>query len=65
MLSGFGRFRRVTPLVGESLLVLMQRTSEKALEWRPPGRPPSVDELLIQSKEKGRYLPEWREETNE
>ena len=38
LLSGFGRFRTVKVLQGESLLALMKRTHDDSLTWRPPGR---------------------------
>ena len=64
LLSGFGRFRDVSLLPGEPLLALMKRTHDGALKWRPPGRPLS-EQLGIKSKEGGRYMAEWREDTNE
>ena len=62
MFSGFGRFREVTPIPGESLLALMKRTHDASLKWRPPGRPPA-EQLALVSKEGGRYKAEWREDT--
>jgi len=62
ILRGFGRFRVVEPLPGESLLRLMQRTHDDALKWRPPGRPPA-EKLAMVSKEKGVYRADWREDT--
>ena len=60
--TGFGRFRKVAPQPGETLLGLMQRTHDDALKWRPPGRPPA-EKLALVSKEKGVYRADWREDT--
>jgi hypothetical protein len=62
LLRGFGRFRDLAPLQGESLLALMKRTHVAALAWRPPGKPPA-EELGVQSKENGRYMAGWRAHT--
>ena len=62
LLSGFGRFRQVVVLQGETMLALMKRTHDEALQWRPPGRQPA-EKLALVSKEKGRYALEWREDT--
>ena len=59
MLSGFGRFRQVVVLQGETLLALMQRTHGDSLHWRPPGRAPA-EALALVSMDKGRYTAEWR-----
>ena len=64
LLSGFGRFRRVSLQPGESLLGLMQRTHGDALKWRPPG-PTPAEQLALQSKEGTRYIAEWRDDTYE
>jgi len=61
-LRGFGRFRGVSPLPGEALLALMQRTHCAALQWRPPGASPA-EKLALVSKEKGVYTAEWRNDT--
>ena len=58
--SGFGRFRKLIVLPGETLLSLMKRTHLEALRWRPPGRAPA-EKLALVSKEKGCYTVEWRE----
>ena len=63
-LGGFGRFRRIDEVRGESLLALMRRTHLAALEWRPPGATPA-EQLAVTSKAKGRYIAEWRGETGE
>ena len=63
-LGGFGRFRRINEVRGESLLALMRRTHLDALKWRPPGAPPA-EQLAVTSKAKGRYIAEWRGETGE
>ena len=62
MLSGFGRFKKLTPGIGESLLSLMTRTHTEARAWRPPG-PTPAEKLALVSKEKGRFVAEWREDT--
>lgn len=62
LLSGFGRFRKVAPLPGESLIDLMGRTHTSALGWRPPGAAPK-EKLALVSKDKGRYTAEWRQDT--
>ena len=56
MLSGFGRFRKVAPQPGETLLALMGRTHGEALAWRPPGKSPA-EKLALVSKEGVRYAP--------
>ena len=61
-LTGFGRFRQVHVLQGETVLALMTRTHVEALQWRPPGRDPA-EKLALVSKVKGRYALEWREDT--
>jgi hypothetical protein len=63
-LGGFGRFRRINEVRGESLLALMRRTHLDALKWRPPGAPPA-EQLAVTSKAKGRYIAEWRGETGD
>ena len=62
LLTGFGRFRKVHATPNETLLDLIKRTHEKALEWRPPGAPPKQG-LIMEFKEKGRYKAEVREDT--
>ena len=62
MFSGFGRFRTIVPLPGETLLSLMGRTHRDALTWRPPGKPPA-EKLALVSKEGVRYRADWREDT--
>jgi hypothetical protein len=62
LMSGFGRFRQVWVLQGETVLALMTRTHVEALQWRPPGRDPA-EKLALVSKAKGRYTLEWREGT--
>ena len=59
---GFGRFRVVALLPGETLLELMKRTHDDALKWRPPGKSPA-EMLALISKEKGKYCANWRENT--
>ena len=59
LLTGFGRFRKVHATPNEKLL---DRTHEKALEWRPPGAPPK-QALVMEFKEKGRYKSETRVDT--
>ena len=59
LFSGFGRFRRLKLLPGESLLGLMARTHSDALKWRPPGRTPA-EKLALEFKAKGRIVAEWR-----
>ena len=59
---GFGRFRMVALLPGETLLGLMKRTHDDALKWRPPGKTPA-EMLALVSKEKGKYRAKWREDT--
>ena len=63
-LGGFGRFRRIDLVRGETLLALMRRTHLAALQWRPPGRSPA-EQLAVQSKDGVRYRAEWRRETGE
>jgi hypothetical protein len=62
MMSGFGRFKKLTPGTGESLLGLMTRTNTDARAWRPPGATPA-EKLALVSKENGRYSAEWRTNT--
>lgn len=67
MLSPFGRFKRLTPLPGETLLQLFERTHMAARAWRPrgnPGKEPTVLDLP-QSKVNGVYTPEWIQESLE
>ena len=63
LFSGFGRFRHVSH-VNVSLLALMTSTHHDALKWRPPGATPA-EQLAVQSKDNGRYVATWREETGE
>ena len=37
LMSGFGRFRKVKVVPGETLIDLMYRTHKDARKWRPPG----------------------------
>ena len=62
MMSDFGRFNKLTPGIGESLLSLMTRTNTDARAWRPPGATPA-EKLALMSKEGGRYSAEWRGDT--
>jgi hypothetical protein len=67
MLSPFGRFKRLTPMPGETLLHIFERTHMAARGWRPrgnPGKEPSVLEVP-QSKVNGIYTPEWIQESLE
>ena len=65
MLSGFGRFKKVAPEPGESLLALFERTHVAARKWRPRGNPGKPDLLVPISKEGGVYTAEWRTQTYE
>jgi hypothetical protein len=64
LFSGFGRFRVVVAERGESLMALMRRTHRTSLKWRPPGTTPN-GQLAVKSKQKGRYIAEWRNESGE
>eukprot|EP00966_Prymnesium_polylepis_P331208 7386775-Prymnesium_polylepis.1 len=64
LFSGFGRFGHLGAERGETLLSLMRRTHMDALKWRPPGRTLS-EQLAVTSKDKGRYVAVWRNETRE
>ena len=64
LFSGFGRFRHVATERGETLLSLMRRTHVDSLKWRPPGRTPA-EQLAVTSRDKGRIIAEWRNETGE
>ena len=62
VMSGFGRFKKLSAGIGESLLSLMTRTNIDARAWRPPGATPA-EKLALMSKEDGRYSAEWRLDT--
>ena len=61
MLSGFGRFRKVKVVEGETFIDLMYRTNQDAREWRPPGNPGKAPAALgvPASKVGGVYEAEW------
>ena len=66
-LSTLGRFKKLSPRPGETLLQLMERTHMAARGWRPrgnPGKEPSALGVPV-SKVKGAYDAEWIQESLE
>ena len=61
VMSQFGRFRKVEPLPGETLLALFERCHTAARQWQTRGNPGKQPTALDvpQSKVKGAYTAEW------